>query len=132
MQWVDVMRHDWMSKPAGDNALWDNTKSFWDIKNSLSHERGSEQSERASERVSAAEGASEASSLVQAIEWAVQANKLTDERVAQYLRHYSCLFHTTVHKHESNTNTRNEVLTEEIAKTRAQPITRHKQREHNM
>ena len=34
----------------------------------LSHERGSEQSERASERVSAAEGASEASSREQANE----------------------------------------------------------------
>ena len=58
-------------------ALWDKTRSFWDIKKSLSHERGSERSERASERVSAAEGASEASSPDQAYE-------RTDERVAQY------------------------------------------------
>ena len=35
-------------------ALWDKTRSFWNIKNSLSHERGSERSERASERVSGA------------------------------------------------------------------------------
>ena len=49
-------------------ALWDKTRSFWDIKNPLSHERGSERSERASERVSAAEGASEASSPEQANE----------------------------------------------------------------
>ena len=39
-----------------------------------------------SERVSAAEGASEASSLKQANEWAVKANEQMDERVAQYLR----------------------------------------------
>ena len=46
-------------------ALWDITRSFWDIKNFLSHKRGSERSERASEQVSAA---SEASSLEQANE----------------------------------------------------------------
>ena len=46
----------------------------------------SEVSERASNRVSAAEGASKASSPEQANEWAVRANKRTDERVAQYLR----------------------------------------------
>ena len=39
-----------------------------------------------SERVSTAERASEASSAEQANEWAVQANKRTDKRVAQYLR----------------------------------------------
>ena len=49
-----------------------------------------------SERASAAEGASEASSPEQANEWAVRANERTDERVAQYLRLYSCLFQTTV------------------------------------
>ena len=43
-------------------ALWDKTRSFWDIKNSFSHEQGSEQNERASKRVSAAESASKASS----------------------------------------------------------------------
>ena len=79
-----------------ETALWDKTRSFWDIKNSLSHERGSERSEWASERVSAAEGASEASSPEQANEWAVRANEQTDERVAQYLLLFSCLFHTTV------------------------------------
>ena len=52
----------------------------------LSHERGSEQSERASEQVSAEERASEASRAEQANEWAVRANKRTDERVAQYFR----------------------------------------------
>ena len=52
---------------------------------SLSHEPGSEQSERASERVSAAEGVSEASSLEQVNEGAVRANEQTDERMAQYL-----------------------------------------------
>ena len=55
------------------DPLWDKTRSFWDIKNSLSHERGSERSE-----------------------WAVRANELTDEWVAQYLRLYSCLIQTTV------------------------------------
>ena len=50
------------------NALWDKTRSFLDINNSLSHERGSERSERASERMSAAEGASKASSPEQANE----------------------------------------------------------------
>ena len=33
-------------------ALWDKTRSFWDTKNSLSHEWGSERSERASKRTS--------------------------------------------------------------------------------
>ena len=66
-------------------ALWDKTRSFWDIKNSLSHERGSERSERANE-------------------WAVRANKRTDERVAQYLRLDSWLIQTTVRRHrESST-----------------------------
>ena len=35
-----------LSRPI---ALWDKTRSFWDVKNSLSHERGSERSERANE-----------------------------------------------------------------------------------
>ena len=56
------------------NTLWDKTRSYGDIKNSLSHEWGSERSERASGRVSTAEGASEASSPEQANEWAVRAN----------------------------------------------------------
>ena len=76
----------------------------WDIKNSLSHERGSERSERASERVSAAEGASEASSPQQANEWAVRANERTDERVAQYFSLYFWLIWPTVpplHLHTS-------------------------------
>ena len=55
--------------------LWDKTRSFWDINNSLSHERGSERSE-----------------------WAVRVNERTDERVAQYLRLDSCLFQTTVQR----------------------------------
>ena len=33
-------------QPRTPNALWDKTRSFWDINNSLSHKRGSEQSER--------------------------------------------------------------------------------------
>ena len=45
--------------------------------------------------MSAAEGASEASSPEQANEWAVRANEQMDERVAQYLRLNSCLFQTT-------------------------------------
>ena len=44
--------------------------------------------------MSAAEGASEASSPEQAK--VVRANERTDERVAQYLHLYSCLFQTTV------------------------------------
>ena len=51
-----------------------------------------------SKRVSAEEGASEASSPEQASEWAVRANEQTDERVAQYLRLDSCLFKTTVQR----------------------------------
>ena len=65
-------------------------------KNSLSHEGGSEQSERASERVSAAEGASEVSSAEQSNEWAVRANKQTDDQVAQYYSLYSWLLSTIV------------------------------------
>ena len=34
---------------GGNDALWDKTRSFWDINNSLSHEGGSKRSERASE-----------------------------------------------------------------------------------
>ena len=79
-------------------ALWDKTRSFWDIKNSLSHEWGSERSERASKRVNAAEGTSKASSTEQANEWVVRANERTDERVGPYLRLYSCLFQTTVRR----------------------------------
>ena len=52
---------DWHGSGVGTAALWDKTRSFCDIKNSLSHER-------ASERVSVAEGASEASSPEQANE----------------------------------------------------------------
>ena len=82
-------------KESDTFALWDKTRSFWDIKNSLSHERGSEQSEQVSERVSAAEGTSEANRAEQANEWAVQvnepANEQTDERVAQYSRPNSWL-----------------------------------------
>ena len=47
-----------------DVALWDKTRSFWDINYSLSHELRSERSERAR----AAEGASKASSPEQANE----------------------------------------------------------------
>ena len=54
----------------------------------------SEVSERASEQVSAAEGASEASSPEQANEWAVRVNEQTDERVAQYYSLYSWLLST--------------------------------------
>ena len=39
-----------------------------------------------------------ASSLKQVNECAVQVNERTDEQVAQYLRLYSCLFQTTVHR----------------------------------
>ena len=41
-----------VSRGRESSALWDKTRSFSDIKNSLSHERGSERSERASERTS--------------------------------------------------------------------------------
>ena len=75
------------------NALWDKTRSFWDIKNSFSHKQGSELSERASEHMSAVEGASEVSSPEQA----VRANKRMDKQVAQYLRLVFCLSQTTVH-----------------------------------
>ena len=44
--------------------------------------------------MSAAEGASEASSPEQANEWAVRANDRTDERVAQYFSLYFWLFWT--------------------------------------
>ena len=46
---------------GGTGALWDKTRSFWDIKNSLSHKRGSERSERASERTSERSGGRERS-----------------------------------------------------------------------
>ena len=51
--------------------------------------------------MSAAERASKASSAEPANEGEVQANGQTDERVAQYLRLYSCLFQTTVHHRHS-------------------------------
>ena len=57
----------------GTIPLWDKTRSFWDIKNSLSHERGSEQSEQASKRVSAAERARIARRAEQAKKCAEQA-----------------------------------------------------------
>ena len=60
-QWPPERQHALRLAP-----LWHKTRSFWDIKNSLSRERGSERSERASERVS---GASE------------QANKLVSSPV---------------------------------------------------
>ena len=64
-------------------ALWGKIRSFWDINNALSHELGSEWvSERVNE-MSAVDSASEASSAEQANERAVQANKQTDERMAQ-------------------------------------------------
>ena len=53
-------------------------------------------SEQASERVSAAERASEASSVEQADKLSVPANEGTDKRVAQYLRPDSWLFQITV------------------------------------
>ena len=65
-------------RERGD-PLWDKTMSFWDIKNSLSHEQGSEKSEWASERVSGA-------------------SKRTDERVTQYLHLFSWLIQTTVRR----------------------------------
>ena len=46
--------------------------------------------------MSAAEGASEASSLEQAYKWAVWANERTDERVAHYFILYSWLFWPTL------------------------------------
>ena len=60
-------------------SLWDKTRSFWDIKNSLSHKRWSERSERASGERSGAESVSEASSPEQASEWAVRTSKWTRE-----------------------------------------------------
>ena len=83
----------------------------------MSHERGSERSEWASEQVSAAKGANEASSLKQANEWALQANKRTDEWVAQYFSLYSWLFWPTVQhrkwKEEKQEEERNEGEEEE-------------------
>ena len=77
--WLRVLVFNFRDPVA---PLSDKTRSFWDINNSLSlergSERGSEQSERVSELVSTAEGASKAN------EWAVRANEQTDERVAQY------------------------------------------------
>ena len=55
----------------------------------LFYKRGSERSERAIKRVSAAEGASKASSPE-------RANERTDEQVAQYFSLYSWLFLTIV------------------------------------
>ena len=52
-----------------------------------------------SKRVSAAKGASEASSPEQANEWAVRANERTDKRVAQYYSLYSWLLSTIVKWH---------------------------------
>ena len=69
--------------------LWDKTRSFWDIKNPLSHERGSEGSERVSKRVSAVEGASEASNLEQANEWTVRANEQTSKWTSEWLSTYA-------------------------------------------
>ena len=48
--------------------------------------------------MSAAERASEASSVEQANKWAVRVNERTDERVAQYLRLYFWLIQTTVER----------------------------------
>ena len=59
---------------------WGKFRSFWDINNSLSHQLGSEWSER-SERAN---------------KWAVRVNERTDERVAQYLRPNFWLFCPTV------------------------------------
>ena len=70
------------------------------IKNSLSHERGSERSEQASKRVSAVECASKASSPKQTNEWAVRANERANERVAQYFSMYSWLFWTIVRERD--------------------------------
>ena len=64
--------------------------------NSLSQERGSEQSEQASKWVGAAERACKSSRAEQANEWAVQANERMDEQVAQYCSLYSWLFWTMV------------------------------------
>ena len=63
-----------------DSALWDKTRSFWDVKISLSHERGSERSERANE-------------------WAVQANERMSKRTSEWPSTYvySYLFQTTEH-----------------------------------
>ena len=52
--------------------------------------------------MSAAEGASEASSPEQANEWAVRANERMDERVTQYLRLDSWLIQTTVRRHRES------------------------------
>ena len=51
-----------------DGRKWKKTQTKLPSNNSLSHERGSERSERASERVSTVEGASEVSSPEQANE----------------------------------------------------------------
>ena len=80
------------TEDALTDAPWGKFRSFWDTKNSLSQEWGSERSKRAIERVSAAQGASKGRSPDQANEWAVWANERTDERVAQFLCPNSWLF----------------------------------------
>ena len=77
------------------SALWDKTRSFWDIKNSLSHERGSERnwaSKRTSERSEGRE---------QANERTVRANEQTDERVALYCSLVFWLFWPTERRESS-------------------------------
>ena len=64
---------------------WKKTQTKSPSNDSLSHKRGSEQSERASEWVSVAEGASKASSPEQANEWAVRVNGRVSGPVLQSL-----------------------------------------------
>ena len=63
-----------------------------------------------SEWVSAAEYASEVSSGEQANDWAVRANKWTDEQVAQYLHLDFWLFWPTVHRQIKKTEKKNVLL----------------------
>ena len=84
----------------GTSALWfeaEKTQQKYSSNHSLSHELGSESvNERASKRVSAVERLSETSNAGQANKRAVQANKRSDERVAQYSSLDSWIFWTIV------------------------------------
>ena len=79
-------------------AVRDKNRSFWDIENSLSHERGSERSEQAQRRARAKRAVRSKRTSERCPRTSEQAKEGTDERVAQYLCLYSCLFQTTVQR----------------------------------
>ena len=118
--WRDAFRHlgyfwnlffcllavgvEWSECGCGQSsALWDKTRSFWHIQ-SFTFPRAREWAKWTSKRTSEHSGGRERSEQSRAREqvsvkvnkWVVEANERTDERVAQYLRLYSCSFHTTV------------------------------------